>query len=86
MGGKVVISYSRRGGVGEIITTLDPASNPIRVFKKILNPAHPRLPCSYTRPNKGESGQVTWETREIAIPTLGIGTSGGKLVPPLSSI
>ena len=33
-GGKVVISYSRRGGAGQIITKPDPASNPIRVLKK----------------------------------------------------
>ena len=68
MGGKVVISYSGRGGAGQIITTPDPALNLIRVFKKILNPAHPRLPCSYTHPNRGGSRWVTRETREIAIP------------------
>ena len=68
MGGKVVISYSGRGGAGQIITTPGPGPNPIRVFKTILNPAHPRLPCSYTRPNRGGSGRVTRETREFAIP------------------
>ena len=33
-GGKVVISYSGRGGTGQIITKPDPVPNSIRVLKK----------------------------------------------------
>ena len=63
----MVISYSGRGGSNYNYTR--PRPEPDSGFlKKPPNPAHPRLACSYTRPNRGGSGRVTRETREFAIP------------------
>ena len=65
MDGKVVISYSGRV---KLLLNPIPTPNPIWVFKKKLNPAHPRFLCSQTCSNRGRLGQVTQKTREIVIP------------------